>query len=745
MMKGLKASLHALLSLSLVLGSVSVYADDITPAPAPSGKNIQRRPGSQPQVRSQSQVRSEPEATTPHGYNSPAAFCNEGAGRIIEQLDKSHNSKLDDLKKELLDLEQQRQLIMEVRGLQQKYQKAIDDLAKLNEQDRIKKEKNLDTSLTAIKTIIRNGMTLNALALLLQNTPEADLGKKETYTLDNLCKNDKNKTTSLCVDVAKDEAARTFPAKVKDIITQSSERDRLDKTLVAFFDAQERLSKPEMKKDMRAEVAKILNDNPPEMKPERILKLLYEKAPETSSLLSVDFPKDKIMDCLSEMKPFKQGICQGILKDSKQRTALIHAVTNETNELQLQLSEGHSTLLKEMASQHKAELEANIKTIMEDEKVPQQRAKAHITSLTEEISDLGAVMEKARANERAPSSSASGTCYEAKKDLSGLALLFFDCDDNTIAEKSASVSMAIEEKKTEAKEDEEEFNKQCRQFTKDTDQEIIKGCTDLLAKIIGKITNLSDKYNAKISALRGDILALTKDGRYSQIETMKKYVAEKYLRTCNKKVEGISYKNDGLSICNSSVGLDLITIQNLGGDVDDAIKKMTFGMKIDANKPSKDFPFTTAEMDNISKTCAIATPDLKPVFKEACSLASRDVQVRASKKDVREAMELNDKYWVDYNPDARNNYTVTKKKSALRIVGEGMLPVLPTFVPMWFNNYQTKQNISMLTDQAIMQKQMLHTFDVYNNNPWMYNYNYFSSNPYGLNTASTSGGFNFGL
>ena len=86
----------------------------------------------------------------------------------------------------------------------------------------------------------------------------------------------------------------------------------------------------------------------------------------------------------------------------------------------------------------------------------------------------------------------------------------------------------------------------------------------------------------------------------------------------------------------------------------------------------------------------------------------------------------------------------------MRVIGEGVLPILPNALPIWFGNYQMKNTINTLTDQALLQKQYLHNIDIYNNSPWMYNYNYFSyGNPFATNTSlsttTSSTGFNFGL
>jgi hypothetical protein len=108
---------------------------------------------------------------------------------------------------------------------------------------------------------------------------------------------------------------------------------------------------------------------------------------------------------------------------------------------------------------------------------------------------------------------------------------------------------------------------------------------------------------------------------------------------------------------------------------------------------------------------------------------------------------------VEYDRNSPTGYSAIKKKSNLRVFGEGVLPILPNALPIWFGNYQMKNNINYLEDQAIMQKQYLYNVDIYNQSPWMYNYNYFSyGNPFATNTTlgttsttTNSTGFNFGL
>ena len=112
MMKGFRTSLHLALCTSLALGSFSAFgAEDKKPAYNPNRPNTA--------------------ATTAHGYN-PGLFCREGAGKMMEELNnlddyKNQQSKIDVLRGRLQDIENQRKILDQVKGLKKKYE---DSLAK---------------------------------------------------------------------------------------------------------------------------------------------------------------------------------------------------------------------------------------------------------------------------------------------------------------------------------------------------------------------------------------------------------------------------------------------------------------------------------------------------------------------------------------------------------------------------------------------------------------------------------------
>ena len=137
--------------------------------------------------------------------------------------------------------------------------------------------------------------------------------------------------------------------------------------------------------------------------------------------------------------------------------------------------------------------------------------------------------------------------------------------------------------------------------------------------------------------------------------------------------------------------------------------------------------------------------------KNACSDINNAINELRTTKTNKEWSDFNNKYWVTYNPKAKNGYDVYEKKSNLRIFGEGLSQSVKNIFPIWSTNLQLNGQIDLLTNQAMYSKQLNYMYSP--TSPWATS-NYFQGNYFGnmgafnmsnpfLNNTINTNGFNF--
>lgn len=741
MMKGFKTSLHLALCTSLALGSFSAFGA------GPKDK----KPGFNPN-------RPNTAATTAHGYN-PGLFCREGAGKMMNELNnlddyKNQQEKIDVLRGRLQDIENQRKILDQVKGLKKRYEDSLANFEKTKAmQDAIQAQQQkvadlkVQNSIDDLKSVIRNGMILSVLSTLIEKSKDSDFSKSETFTMSHLCKN--SPETEICKEIVEEDkpGATLFESMTKTFSFKSKSKFReLDNVLASLKKALDSIQSADAKKEVRIDAEAILKSIPKDVKPDVILKMLNEQAPETTAMLEVDLPKDRILDCLNEKKPFAKGICEGIANTPVQRDALIKSVSGELSAVRFSFTQ--KSILQQAFEENSKKYQSIVDNIVSGRTVPEQpNVETDMMNQIEAMDQAATVSEIYESLNRAPAgASGERTCKEARGKLSGLSLFFFQCPDlggTDEVDAERKISEALKVAKTKS----QKFAEDCSSFNTKTEDSIIKECKDLIGEVAAKVDSLQDKYIQASRGIQNDINQLT-NANYNAIENMRKYVAEKYLRSCDVDSKGMELKDESLRLpggcSNEPAQFTLNKVYGLSTDVA-AVIGNSFSKEISSQKASSTMTFSPNEMRDFLQTCQSSQGALKDSFKDVCAMITTENNV-IERQDRKEQVYKDPNYYYDY--DTKSNSVIkTKKKSGLRVFGEGVLPVAPSLIPMWFNNYQTKQNINMLTDQAIFQKQMLYTFDVYNQNPWMYNYGYFGyGNPFSSTTATstTSSGFNFG-
>lgn len=313
-------------------------------------------------------------------------------------------------------------------------------------------------------------------------------------------------------------------------------------------------------------------------------------------------------------------------------------------------------------------------------------------------------------------------------------------------------------------EDKKDNAKNCQQLTNNFLNKLAQFNTGKLADSVKKshdklIERKNEHLQLFTKSQNTELQKALNSDEFKAIEKLKKYVAEKYLRSCSKQNKVDSTKitlgtenlkiNSPESPCSQQLNVTDLAFNHLTGDVSEIIQKTYFAENLVINTPKNEedeFIFSKEEMANFSDSCIL--PKIKKDFKEICHNIDIEITKRKRFKDSAYWEKLNDKYWVQYDDSSPRGYELINKRSNLEIVGRGLLPIIPTLIPMWLDSFVAGQQIDYLTNQAIYNKQMIHTMNIYDSSPWMYP-GYFTS-PYYYNTNgfgnSTVGGtgYNFG-
>lgn len=244
--------------------------------------------------------------------------------------------------------------------------------------------------------------------------------------------------------------------------------------------------------------------------------------------------------------------------------------------------------------------------------------------------------------------------------------------------------------------------------------------------------------------------------KFNKIELFKAYVAKQYLCQCAKDVE---VTPNVVRSCFAEEKHDQIstTAVTLSGDISDVLKKISFANNL-YDIDNKNCTRSDDLIRSISEECKLEQ-NPAPSIKRVCLLASGErVGIDRRNNEEKKWQDLNKEYWIRKDSKAKDGFVRTKKMKTWELIGEGIKPVVPSIVPIWFANHQMKSNINMLTQQALEEKQFNHTIDIYNQNPWMYSYPFlFQQNAFPIYSNPFSGtfqnqtttlnpsGYNFGM
>lgn len=751
------------LCASLVLGPVSLYAQE----------------KERPRVKPENRVN---EKTTPHGYN-PGAFCANGAENMMAKLQDANKDKFEQIaiyKQQIEDLQNYDNLINDITAIKDRYLDSVANAAANDSKDNADLVKKLDDA----KSVLRHGLILNAISTKMaekQDTPApapvkaVESAKPETKLayisngLTSLFKADKN------------------PAQ--------SEVQKLQESVTSFEAVSSSLPADDQE-SLKQEVNKIVSDIPKDISPETLLNSLDKDAPLMTQLLSKEISREDLVLCLSnqDTKP-SMDACGRILKNPEDRKKLIEALSTESATFTKTVKKNDNAI-KLAKENNKLELQSTLDNFDTDKsKESREETKKSIADTQEKLTKYSqnytVLNQTIKQNLRAAQTSVEDLTKKSVEEKTKETMLLKETDLNGVEnffyekptqEKMKALGIDIKTKEGAvaaqklqqeaidgAKRDAIVFNRDCDfdNSTKSENEEAkIKLCKGLVEKLIPQIKTMKNTHYDQVADLNVKIQKLAGDNDFAATENLKQYVAEKYLCSCEKDKSNVKNNyTESLVMSANSCTTQFMTLSKIEGlsDSTSLIAKALYAHEIKMPMDKEGCTFGPERMKTFTDTCN-NNSSISQKYQDICGSITSEYTVKvknqeyASKQNAKWEKYHEDNY-VEYNSKSPTGYSAVKKKSNWRVLGEGVLPILPNALPIWFGNYQMKNNIETMTDQALMQKQYLHNVDIYNSSPWMYNYNYFSyggyGNPFttststslGLGTSTTTGstGFDFGL
>lgn len=745
------------LCASLVLGPVSLYAQE----------------NERPRVKPENRVN---EKTTPHGYN-PGAFCNNGAESMMAKLQDANKDKFEQIeiyKQQIEDLQNYANLINDITAIKDRYLASVASAAANDSKSNADLTKKLDDA----KSVLRHGLMLNAISTI------AD--KQDTPTPAKTAVVESPKKPATKYTYIPNGLTSLFRA---DRNHAHNEIQKLQESVTSFQEVSSSLPAADQE-SLKQEVKKIVSDIPKDISPETLLNSLDKDAPLMTQLLSKEISREDLVLCLSsqDTRPSLDA-CGRILKNPEDRKKLIDALSTESATFTNTIKKNDNAIKLAQASS-KTDMEKALNNLDTDKsQASREETKKSIADTQEKLNKYSqnytVLNQTIRQNLRAAQMSLDDLTKKSVEEKTKETMLLKETDLNGVEnffyekptqEKMKALGIDIKTKEGAvaaqklqqdaidgAKQDAIAFNRDCdfNSSKSDNEEEKIKICKGLVEKLIPQIKAMKNTHYDQVADLNVKIQKLAGDNDFAATENLKQYVAEKYLCSCEKDKSNLRNNyNESLVMSANSCSTQFMTLSKIEGlsDSTSLIAKALYAHEIKMPMDKEGCTFGPERMKTFTDTCN-NNSSISQKYQDICGSITSEYTVKvknqeyASKQNAKWEKYHEDNY-VEYDSSSPTGYTAVKKKSNWRVIGEGVLPILPNALPIWFGNYQMKNNIETLTDQALMQKQYLHNIDIYNSSPWMYNYNYFSyGNPFatntslGLGTNSTTGstGFNFGL
>ena len=261
------------------------------------------------------------------------------------------------------------------------------------------------------------------------------------------------------------------------------------------------------------------------------------------------------------------------------------------------------------------------------------------------------------------------------------------------------------------------------------------------------VTNFENENKSKENKINSAIkkldLAISDDGELANIEKMKQYVTQKYLRKCdNSKLVAPSSNINAPCFSEMNLPGDSPPLKELESKLSNVIGELKTQNPLSAEKGELG-EFSKKEIGIYQNYCNNTALREKSFITDICRDINSEAKKLSLQKENSEWDKFNKDYYVQYDPVATKGYKVYEKKSNLRILASGLYQSLNNVVPIWMGNMQMNYQIDYMTNQALYQKQMMYMNSL--DSPWM-NLPYFSGtyNQVGSGNLMNQG-FNFSM
>jgi hypothetical protein len=619
-----------------------------------------------------------------HSYSR---FCETTASQMISKLNyatKEETAKISKLRKNIDELKAKSILIKGVSDIKKGY---LSGLARLEKEDS-KRLQDVAQNLNTIRSTIQNALSISAITMLMK---DQDLNHPDAFSVKHLCQDATNAKTKLCaIETAKKGTFLKNPF---------SKNKTLDDALKSFKHAYVRV---EDKADLKKDINSILNEIPKNLAPELVMDMIQSKSPKVTELLTADFAREDLMNCLDNSQKLSEvqimSACKLLLSDPNSKNKLQELITFESNALKADVRGKLSPAMEALSQKTQSDLSEGLKKFeslsLNSSKEIVAKSYADIKNLTDNISK---------------NTGKNGfAALLGKTEAEGIAL------GSLMQQKCAAAS----DKNSE--------------------------CAKIVNFVLENASFIDQDIIAEINKDQAELAKIRANADFMKLEKLKKYVGDKYLRTCqqhNKEVSVIATKVDQIDAQGCSVsqaGFTLTSIKGLSADVSDIMSATMFTETLD-QRYDGEFAFSKAEVDAYKSLCI---GKLDREYPEICDSIYAEVKAQKLVKKEVDWDKIHKENWVEYDFET-GGYKTTKKKHTGLIIAEGVLPVIPSLIPMYFANQQMKYQIDYLTDAALYQKQQLHYYDIYNTQ-WINGYGNPFSTDYLNNGNLVTGGYNFG-
>jgi hypothetical protein len=303
--------------------------------------------------------------------------------------------------------------------------------------------------------------------------------------------------------------------------------------------------------------------------------------------------------------------------------------------------------------------------------------------------------------------------------------------------KKADATLAVKSELTQ------DLDKYCKE---ESENYSAKECQKTNMALVADLNNQEKSDQLELKKLNDQLSEkLNKNGSLETIEKLKKYVGDKYLRSCSSPDTLSVTSNINCLSCLAKTGASDTNSSSSSGSIGLLGEKMSSivgQLKVSntlSDKKGELGIYSKAELNSYSQLCRNSSIAGDPTAALVCADINKESSKIVKVKETKDWEDFNKKYWVEYSPTSKTGYSAYEKKTNARIFGEAFSQSISRIYPAWISNYMLTNQINYMGNQAIYMKQInyMNSFD----SPWM-NLPYFQGNYFNASTYSAAGTVN---